>query len=285
MGILAQVVEHDGALTGLQCMFRAASGQFLLAKPRQGTKGELQEPLALTAQPFVPALFADGNVVQQVASVEIDCRAQCIRAALADQSLESADIALHGRRVQGYDLAVALEGVLAEHTAQSVEGLAQVLLGLGLEVGAPQQGRQPLTRLRLRHRTGQIGQQACDLLARKVDNAIRSGQLEASQQRKIKPWGRRALCHCVRGIRTAMPFPAHWHFSRPSGKNLRPCDAGLTRATTAAAFSTGPAASNTRARNAPQRTIIMAMTEHVSSLDAVAPVETGGPFFDSIKSR
>src|SRR5262249_33614573 len=29
-------------------------------------------------------------------------------------------------------------------------------------------------------------------------------------------------------------FRAHWHFSRPSGKNLRPCDAGLTRATTAA---------------------------------------------------
>ena len=29
----------------------------------------------------------------------------------------------------------------------------------------------------------------------------------------------------------------------------------------------------------------MAMTEHASSLDAVAPVKTGAPFFDSIKSR
>jgi hypothetical protein len=35
----------------------------------------------------------------------------------------------------------------------------------------------------------------------------------------------------------------------------------------------------------PLRTIIMAMTEQVSSLDVVPPAKTGAPLFDSIKSR
>src|SRR5690348_10012148 len=56
------------------------------------------------------------------------------------------------------------------------------------EVGAPQQGRQLLTRLRLGRGAGQISQQAGKLLARQVDNAIWPGQLEASEQRKTKPW-------------------------------------------------------------------------------------------------
>src|SRR5262249_13595367 len=131
MGILAHVVERDGALAGLQSKFGTAGGQFLFAELRHGAKGEFKQPLALTDQPFVPTLFADGTTVHQVASVEIDCRAQCLTVAFTDQSLEPADIALHSRHVQRYDLAVALKGVLAERTAQSIESLAQVLLGLG----------------------------------------------------------------------------------------------------------------------------------------------------------
>ena len=67
MGILAHVVERDGALAGLQSVLGAAGGQLLFAEPHQGAKGELQQPLALTRQPFAPALFADGNVVDELA--------------------------------------------------------------------------------------------------------------------------------------------------------------------------------------------------------------------------
>ena len=93
MGVLAHVVERDGALAGLQSVLGAAGGQLLLAEPHQGAKGELQQPLALTGQPFVPALFADGNVVDEPAPIEIGCRTQRIAAALTDQGLEPADIA------------------------------------------------------------------------------------------------------------------------------------------------------------------------------------------------
>ena len=93
MGILAHVVERDGALAGLQSMFGAAGGQLLLAEPHHGAKGEFEQPLAFAGEPFAPALFADGNVVDQPAPVEIGCRTQRITAALADQGLEPADIA------------------------------------------------------------------------------------------------------------------------------------------------------------------------------------------------
>ena len=66
----------------------------------------------------------------------------------ADQGLESADIALDDRRIERYDLAVALQGVLAEQLAQPEEGLAQVLLGLRVEMRAPQQRGPLLARLR-----------------------------------------------------------------------------------------------------------------------------------------
>jgi hypothetical protein len=42
MGILAHVVESDGALTGLQSVFGAAGDQFLFAEPRHGAKGEFK---------------------------------------------------------------------------------------------------------------------------------------------------------------------------------------------------------------------------------------------------
>ena len=42
MGILAHVVERDGALAGLQSVFGAAGGQLLFAEPHHGAKGEFQ---------------------------------------------------------------------------------------------------------------------------------------------------------------------------------------------------------------------------------------------------
>ena len=42
MGVLAHVVERDGALAGLQSVFGATGGQLLFAEPHHGAKGELQ---------------------------------------------------------------------------------------------------------------------------------------------------------------------------------------------------------------------------------------------------
>jgi len=176
-------------LAGFQSVFGAAGGQLLFAESHHGAKGEVQQSLAFTSEPFVPALFTHGNVVDEPAPVEIGRRAQRITAALTDQDLEPADIAQDGCRIDRYDLAVALQGVFAEHFAQPGEGLTQVLLGLRVEVGAPQQRRQLLTRLRPGCGAGQVGQQSRKLLARQIDNASRPGQLEASEQRKTEPWG------------------------------------------------------------------------------------------------
>src|ERR1700731_1435870 len=166
MGVLTHVVERDGTLSGPQSAFGAAGGQLLFTEVHYGAKGELQYSLALTREPFVPALFGDNHVVDQPVPVEIGCRTQRIATALTDQDLEAADIALDDRRIERYDLAVALQSVLAEYLAQPEERLAQVLFGLRVEMRAPQQSRQLLTWLRPGRRAGQIGQQARQLLAR-----------------------------------------------------------------------------------------------------------------------
>src|SRR5262245_15092627 len=139
MGVLAHVVERDRAPASLQGLFDPTGSQLLLAERHQGAEGEFQQPLALSRQPFAPALFAYRNVVDERAAIKIDGRAQRVTAALADQGLEPADIAFDNCRIEPYDLAVALKGVLAEYLAQPGEGLAQVLLGLRVEVRAPQQ--------------------------------------------------------------------------------------------------------------------------------------------------
>ncbi len=217
VGVLAHVVERDGALAGLQRLFGTASGQILFAEPHHGAKGKIQQSLAFTSQPFVPALLAYANVVDQPTPVEIGCRAQRIPATVTDQGLELADVASDGRRIERYDLTIALQSVLAEHFAQPEQSLAQVLPGLRVEAGAPQQGRQLLTRLRPGRVAGQIGQQACKLLARQVDHAIRSGQLKASQQRKTKFWKKHAVHWRTRNLHDeAPPRTQFLRFSWPS---------------------------------------------------------------------
>jgi len=42
MGVLAHVVERDGALAGLETVFGAAGSQLLFAEPHHGAKGEFQ---------------------------------------------------------------------------------------------------------------------------------------------------------------------------------------------------------------------------------------------------
>src|SRR5437016_14202485 len=109
MGVLAHVVENDRAPADPQRLVATPGGQLLFAEPHHGAKREFKEPLALTRQPFVPALLAQGNVVEQPAAVEIGRCAQGIAAALTDKGLEPADIALDGGRIEPDDLAVALE--------------------------------------------------------------------------------------------------------------------------------------------------------------------------------
>src|SRR4051794_16342706 len=117
MGVLTQVVERDGALAGLQRMFGAAGGELLFTESDHGAKGEFLQPRAFAREPFAPALFADGHVVDQLAPIEIGCRTQRIAAALTDQGLEPADVASDDRSIEPYHLAVALQRVRAEHFA------------------------------------------------------------------------------------------------------------------------------------------------------------------------
>ena len=209
MRVLTHVVERNGAPAGLQSVFGTTGGEFQFAEAHHGAKGEFEQPPAFTSQPFAKALFADRDVVDQPAAVEIDCRTQRLTAALTDQCLEPADIASDDCGIERHHLAVTLERILAEHFAQPEQGLTQVLLGLRVEVGAPQQARQPLTRLRLGRRTGQIGQQARELFARQADNPIRSGQLEGSEQRKTKSRGWRAVQWRARDLHGDVPQDAY----------------------------------------------------------------------------
>ena len=66
-------------------------------------------------------------------------------------------------------------GFLAQGLAQAVKGLPQVCPSLGVEMGAPEQGCQPFSRLRHGSSAGQVCQQAGELLAGQVDGSVRPG--------------------------------------------------------------------------------------------------------------
>ncbi len=118
MGVLAHVVERDGAMAGPQSVCSAAGDQLLLAEPHHGAKGELQQPLTLTNQPFAPALFADSNVVDEPALVEIGGRSKRSPAAFPDQGVEPGRIAIDRTRGELDCLALTDEGILAQRPAQ-----------------------------------------------------------------------------------------------------------------------------------------------------------------------
>src|SRR5262249_47620064 len=100
MRVLPHVVECYGTLADLQSMFGAACGQLLFAESDQSTKRKFEQPLALAGDPFVPPRFADGDVIDQPAPVEIGCRAQRLPAALANQGFEAANIARNARCIE-----------------------------------------------------------------------------------------------------------------------------------------------------------------------------------------
>jgi hypothetical protein len=70
---------------------------------------------------------------------------------------------------------------VTQHPAQPEQRLAQVLLGLGLEMRAPEQSCQPFARLRHGRSAGQVCQQARELLVRQINRSVWPGQLEAGQ--------------------------------------------------------------------------------------------------------
>src|SRR5262245_2940009 len=122
MGILAHGVERARSTTGPQGLLGSAGRQLQLAEPQQGAKSQLRQPLALGSQPLTPALPADRQIIDQRTTIESARRAQRLAAALADQGLEPADIALHDYRIQPNRLAVALQRALADYSAQPGKG-------------------------------------------------------------------------------------------------------------------------------------------------------------------
>ena len=109
---------------------------------------------------------------------------------------------------------------MAQCPAQPEQGLTQVLLGLGLEMRAPEQGCQLLPRLRLGRGAGQIGQQAASFLLGSSTGPSRPGQLEAGQQRK--PEFREQQRHSSRRLRDIgagrSAGPAILHFYRTTAR-------------------------------------------------------------------
>ena len=186
MGVFAHVVERDGALGGLEGRAGMAGGQLLFAEAHQRAKGHIFQALPLPGEPLGPALFADGDVVHEPASVEIGCCRQGLARVLANQVLETADVACDRGGVERHDVAIALQRVLPDDLAQPEQRLPQVLLGLGVEMGTPQKCRQLLALLRPGAHAGKIGQQAGQLLVGKVDRALWPCKLDATEQRQAE---------------------------------------------------------------------------------------------------
>ncbi len=209
MGVFAHVVERDGALGRLESGIGTVRRQFLRAEPHQGAERQVFQPLALAREPLGPAFFADGNVVHEPAAIEIGCSRQGLARVLANQLLEPADIASDCGIAEHHDLAIALQRVLPDNLAQPEQRLPQVLLGLGIEMRSPQQGRKLFALLRPGRRAGEIGQQAGQLLVGQIDRPVRPCKLDAPEQRKAEFCGGRQRLIPMR--QDAGPEKPSWH--------------------------------------------------------------------------
>ncbi len=166
MGIFAQVADRNCPASC--CKGQIVPPRFVLefAQPDHGIESKTFQPPLLPSDPFGPGRLRHAQIGKQWAFVEIGSGGERIAATLPDQSLEPSHIAGNappGR--QRHLLLVAVKHVLAQHSAQPEQGLAQVLPCLGIEMRAPQQGCQLLARLRLGGGAGQVGEQAGELLA------------------------------------------------------------------------------------------------------------------------
>src|SRR5262245_11325280 len=184
MRILPNVTYAYRPLGSSERSFTMADLKLLLAQLDHGIQCQALEPLPLDVQPSTPALFRDRDVGQQTVPVEADRRIESIPTAVAEQRLEPRHVRRDCARSKRYCFAIGDQRPLAEDTAQSREGLAQILSRLGLEMRAPQQGHELVAALWFRGRTGQKGQYAGQLLAGQIDRAVRPGQFKAAEQRQ-----------------------------------------------------------------------------------------------------
>jgi len=181
MRVLTQGIQRDGAMGDLERGLRACRVQRLPGVPDHGVERQAFQPPSLCTEPIRPGLLCDIHVGQQRPLVEVSGRGERSTASFAAQRLEPGHIAIDHTGCEPHFVAIAHEGIVAQCPAQPEQCLAQVLLGLGLEMRAPKQGRQLLSRLWHGGSAGQICQQAGKLLVGQLDGSFRPGQLEAHQ--------------------------------------------------------------------------------------------------------
>ncbi len=148
MRVLTQGIQRDGAVGDLERGLRRLPSARLRGVPGHGVERQAFQPPSLRAEPIRPGLLCDRHVGQQRPLVEVGGRGERRPASFAAQRLEPGHVALDHTGREPHFVAIAHRGHRGPvRGATGTGGLAQVLLGLGLEMGAPQQGRQLLSRL------------------------------------------------------------------------------------------------------------------------------------------
>jgi hypothetical protein len=172
MRIFTQRIHRDCPIGGLERGLRVARLQRLLGVPDHGIERQAFQPPSLRAEPIRPGFLCDIHVCQQWIAVEVGGGGERRAASVAAQRLESRHVAIDRTGREPDIVAVAHEGMVAQCPAQPEQGLAQVLLGLGVEMRAPEQGRELLARLRLGCGAGQVCQQRRKLLVGQLDGSL-----------------------------------------------------------------------------------------------------------------
>src|SRR6478735_2715814 len=137
MRVLAQIAKSYRPVGGIERVLVVISLELLLAELYHGIKCQPFQALAPGADPLGPGLLRDREVGEQRTLVEVDGFTQGLAAAVGEQRLKSHHVARDPSPAQGNPFAIADERIVAQHTPQPREGLAQVLPRLSVEMGAP----------------------------------------------------------------------------------------------------------------------------------------------------
>ena len=219
MRVFAQVVDRNCPASGCKRQIVHPRFALELAQPDHGIESKTFQPPLLPSDPFGPGRLRHGQIGKEWAFVEIGNGGEQIAATLrirASSRATSQSMAPGARDTSSSSL---VKHVLAQRSAQPEQGLAEVLPCLRIEMRAPKQGCQLLSRLRLGGGAGQVREQAGELLAGQLDASGLARQLEAAQQRK--PAISRGtpffmLAHQI--IRTSPSWQDVLHFSRTHHK-------------------------------------------------------------------
>ena len=145
-------------------------------EPREPLERRFSEPLPLEHEPLLEEGFLDGEPLEEIALIEGHGLGECGRGAVGQAVLETADIHIDGRGVEGNRAPVEIEpggGLVGQDSADDEESLTQALPRQRLGPIPPEESGQLIPGMRPAERHGKVREHGLSLAGRQRERRSR----------------------------------------------------------------------------------------------------------------